>query len=157
MRFGDIGLDVFGHPRKVDGVRFYPSGGVYITDDSGNAWWGNDTGPSEDPDIDPDKRVKRPPILAKDGKPIEVGETLYGESDGIPWTVDRIDHGKHHPVMAHYGTKERGLKPEWLTHEQPDSWERIVGELRIGEIVCLTSGKANELADRIEKLAGEGA
>lgn len=157
VRFGDIGLDVLGHPRKVDGVRFYPSGGVYITDDYGNAWWGNDTGPSEDPDIDHDKRVKRPPILAKDGKPIEVGETLYGESDGIPWTVDRIDYGKHHPVMAHYGTKERGLEPEWLTHEQPDSWERIAEELRIGEIACLTPGKANELADRIEKLAGEGA
>ena len=67
VAFRDKGLDVHGHARSVEGVKFTQGGFVFISDDMGNTWWANDRGPMEDPEIDPDKRVKRPAVSAADG------------------------------------------------------------------------------------------
>lgn len=68
---------------------------------------------------------KRAQLVAKDGLPIEVGQTLFGE-DGERWLVTEIRHGGKHAVVGLRGGvyTKRYLKPEWLTHEKPD------GELR---------------------------
>lgn len=66
VRFGDVGLDVHGKRRKCYGVKFTNDGFTFVLDDMGRAWWGNDCGPLEDPEIDPGKRVKRPAVIASD-------------------------------------------------------------------------------------------
>lgn len=68
--------------------------------------------------------VERPPVLDKDGQEIEVGDTVYG-GDGKEWHVTGFDWGGAYAVAAYHGDTVRQLKPEWLTHERPDSWERL--------------------------------
>lgn len=103
---------------------------------------------------------ERPPLLAKDGKPIEVGQVLYGESDGKAWLVDGFDRTRKWSVWAHdAGDPERHkcLRPEWLTHEQPDSWEKIAADLRaVNGDSYAHSGTADlePIAERIERLGG---
>ena len=104
----------------------------------------------------------------RDGVPIHVGETVYGE-DGRAWHVRGVTIGEKsiaHPEHVIRATSDaeqlRDLKPEWLTHERPDSWERIADEL---DAWCDSSdvdgdacAKPRTLADRIRKLAKrEGA
>ena len=76
--------------------------------------------------VGPYTKVRRPPLIAKDGKPIETGQTLYGE-DGKAWEIARIAGGF---AWAKDGQDDKRLRPEWLTHEQPDSWERIEKDAR---------------------------
>lgn len=72
----------------------------------------------------------------KDGKPIHVGETVYGE-DGKEWHVLGIVIGenpiawKDHNVYVENNTADKrcNLSPDRLTHERPDSLERIADEL----------------------------
>lgn len=96
---------------------------------------------------------KRPPLKAKDGQPIEEGTLLYGE-DGRAWLVESIDHADKYPIEGSCDGEFKRLKAEWLTHEKPDSWERIVSELR-GYPQCfeMSHDAITTLADRIEKLA----
>lgn len=86
VRFGDVGLDVHGKRRKCYGVKFTNAGFTFVLDDMGRAWWANDCGPLENPEIDPGKRVKRPvKVLDADGEEIRVGDTVWstvGEFDG---------------------------------------------------------------------------
>lgn len=81
----------------------------------------------------------------KDGSPIHVGDTIYGE-DGRAWHVRGVTIGEKSP--AHPGhviratsdaNEWRYLKPEWLSHECPDSWERIADDMR-SEIGSLEHG-----------------
>ena len=63
-------------------------------------------------------------LTAKDGKPIELGDAVYGE-DGIRYTITGIgDEYVWGRKDGHKGDKR--LKPEWLTHTEPDSFERIL-------------------------------
>lgn len=76
--------------------------------------------------------ARRPPICGKDGHPVEVGQTVYG-GDGRAWEVTGLDHARlgHRPeynvhaVAADGSGDRRELKAGWLTHESPDSWERL--------------------------------
>lgn len=103
--------------------------------------------------------VKRPPLLASDGQPIEVGQVLYG-GDGRAWEVYHLDRAAKHPVFGREPGNPgaaREMKPEWLTHEQPDSWERIAEDIRaINGDAYAHSGTADlePIAERVEKLAG---
>lgn len=74
----------------------------------------------------------------KDGKAIRIGDVVYGE-DGRKWLVRGIHYGetKHSgPVHQVHAVDEqrrwRGLKPEWLTHERPDSWEKLEEDMMRG-------------------------
>lgn len=60
VRFGQVGLDVYGRRRRIEGVKFTQGGFVFISDGMGDTWWGNDGGPIEDPHVDTAKRVRRP-------------------------------------------------------------------------------------------------
>jgi hypothetical protein len=99
----------------------------------------------------------------KDGVPIHVGDTVYGE-DGRAWHVEGISLGRWakwvegHVVHAMGDSGQwRDLMPEWLTHERPDSFERIADELEAWCDRADVDGDAceepRELARRIRKLA----
>lgn len=67
------------------------------------------------------------PILTDyDGVPIAVGDTVWAKRDGRRWTVVGFDFSKWHSVIAvdEQCTKKE-LKTGWLTHTEPDSWERL--------------------------------
>lgn len=92
----------------------------------------------------------------KDGRPIHLGETVYGEG-GMAWHVEGVVIGRwteyaDSPVV--YATDDSGqwrnLLPWLLTHERPDSLERIADEIEKADVDgCI------DWADRIRKLAKE--
>lgn len=91
-----------------------------------------------------------------DGVPIRVGDTVYGE-DGRAWHVEGISLGRWakwaegHVVHAMGDSGQwRDLMPEWLTHERPDSLERIAEEIEKADVDGCT-----DWAGRIRKLAKE--
>lgn len=89
----------------------------------------------------------------KDGRPIHVEDTLY-DSDGTQWTVTHIyyyspDDGPD--VVAQHGNAEINFEPpdyHGMTHERPDSWERIANEIEESDVDGCT-----DWADRIRRLA----
>lgn len=105
--------------------------------------------------------VKHPPVIAADGQPVEVGQTLYGE-DGKAWEVERIAHGETHPVVAtDADCNRRGLRPSWLTHEEPESIGKIRRELNAlvfdksaDELIGVRAGGLQDLVERLERLEG---
>ena len=68
--------------------------------------------------------LKRPKIIGKDGKQIVVGETVYGQ-DAKAWEVTGFNYRSQHSVIGKNGDSVRDLKPEWLSHEKPDTYEDI--------------------------------
>ena len=64
-------------------------------------------------------------LTTKDGKPIKLGDTVWGE-DGKKWYIDAIGD-KYVWGRGQHPTQKR-LKPQWLTHTEPDSWERILAD-----------------------------
>lgn len=89
-------------------------------------------------------RVKRPKpaVLAADGLPIEVGEIVYG-GDGEAWEVTGIENGPW-SIVGKNGSKQREMKPKWLTHEVPtiygnDGLPLLPGrKVRTGAGFCMT-------------------
>ena len=68
-------------------------------------------------------RVKRP-VLAGDGKPLREGETVYLTGLPTAFVVDRIEYeGGGTPNV--YFADGSWAYPDLLTHERPDSWERL--------------------------------
>lgn len=83
--------------------------------------------------------------VGADGKPIHVGDAVYGE-DGMAWHVRGVTIGEKstaHPGHVIRATNDaeqlRCLRPEWLTHERPDSLARIADDMR-AEIEPLEHG-----------------
>lgn len=96
----------------------------------------------------------------KDGKAIRIGDVVYGE-DGRKWLVRGIHYGetKHSgPVHQVHAVDEqrrwRGLKPEWLMRERPDSWERIANDIKTfyDAHAFISRDTLHDFADRIRKL-----
>ena len=84
------------------------------------------------------ERVKRPTpkVLDADGVPIEVGDTVYFvDGDARPLTVERIDANGGEPavdlVYAGQILRWHSVNPDTLTHERPDSWERIEEDAKL--------------------------
>lgn len=105
-----------GRRERIQGITFYEKRTVFQFTgvDHGNESVGYPHGCT----------FERPPLVAKDGKPIEVGQTLYGE-DGKAWVVEGIDRKNTWSVWAHYENntdRHKCLKPEWLMHEKPDTF-----------------------------------
>ena len=71
-----------------------------------------------------DELTHKLPVLAADSKPLREGETVYVLGFGEPLTVKGFaDDGR--VLMSFHDENLLGYKPSKLTHEQPDSWERI--------------------------------
>ena len=79
--------------------------------------------------LPPSRLTHRAPVLAADGKPLREGEMVYkvgGDGtayvfDGMSDNVDRLAM-LHHDGKPYIGT---GLRVDHLTHERPNSWERL--------------------------------
>lgn len=85
------------------------------------------------------ERVKRPApeVLDADGVPIKVDDTVYFvDGDARPLTVERIDANGGEPavdlVYAGQILRWHSANPEKLTHERPDSWERLEQDAKGG-------------------------
>ena len=82
--------------------------------------------------------VKRPTpkVLGADGAPIEVGDVVYfvGGS-GRAYAVAKVDANGGDPsvdiVEAKDGCPMYSVNPENLSHEHPDSWERIEEDAKL--------------------------
>ena len=94
---------------------------------------------------DPKMYAHRAPVLAADGRPLREGETVYkvgGDGtayvfDGMSDNVDRLAM-LHHDGKSYIGT---GLRVDQLTHERPDSWERLEDDATISpEAYCVKRG-----------------
>lgn len=78
----------------------------------------------------PDKvEPPAPKVLDADGVEIRVGDTVYMLGFGEPLTVKGFaDDGR--VLMSFHGENSLGYKPSKLTHEQPDTWERLEDDAR---------------------------
>ena len=101
----------------------------------------------------------------RDGAPIHVGDTVYSE-DGRAWHVEGISLGRWAKQVEGnvvYAMGDSGqwryFMPEWLTHERPDSLERIADELEAWcdrvDVDGDACEKPRDIADRIRKLAAK--
>lgn len=71
-----------------------------------------------------------PEALDADGVPIREGDTVYVLDFGEPLTVKGfMDDGR--VLMSFHDENSLGYKPSKLTHEQPDTWERIEEDARL--------------------------
>ena len=69
-------------------------------------------------------RADSPKVLDADGVEIKQGDTVYVLGFGEPLTVKGFaDDGR--VLMSFHDEDSLGYKPSRLTHEQPDSWQRI--------------------------------
>lgn len=72
-------------------------------------------------------------VLCADGKPVSVGDTVYCDDDPEPLTVNSFSVNECGPV----GVKSAGggyytVSAGRLTHERPDSWEKLLEDLDRG-------------------------
>ena len=101
----------------------------------------------------------------KDGVPIHAGDVVYGD-DGKAWRVHEIVLLAVTESVRKFSVKavcddgaKRGLRPEWLSHERPDSFELIADELEkwcdavdVDRNAC---DVPRDLAKRIRRLAAK--
>ena len=68
----------------------------------------------------------RAPVLAADGKPLREGETVYHIKTGDSFTVIAVGAEFVHLRWGYdFEDKTGTCSPHLLTHERPDSWERL--------------------------------
>lgn len=112
------------------------------------------------------ERVKRPTpkVLDADGVPIEVGDTVYfADGNGSALIVERIDANGGEPavdlVYAGERTHWHSANPENLTHERPDSWERLEEDayhLVMSEYLETPEKDVSDIVRRAKALAKAG-
>ena len=73
--------------------------------------------------FDPNLLTHRAPVLAADGVPLEVGQTVYHIADGKGYTVEKLS--KYGAMVTPDGITGGCYMAEYLTHQRPDSWERL--------------------------------
>lgn len=129
VKAGDVFADGIGGVDCVEYINFEPN---YY---SLHGKWGTTTYQYGD-------FVERPKIIGKDGKQIVVGETVYGQ-DAKAWEVTGFRYNSHHSVIGKNGDSIRDLRPEWLSHEKPDTYEDIceyVNSNAIDELQAMGNG-----------------
>ena len=81
----------------------------------------------------PSQLTHRAPAIAADGRPLREGETVWDVETGGRYTVERIYSGTTEPDFPGHNVACRRpadvvthmFEPSQLTHERPDSWERL--------------------------------
>lgn len=73
--------------------------------------------------------VKRPAVLAADGEPLRVGETVWDTETGEQMHVCGFENGYVITDSQTWG--DTRITPSVLTHERPDSWERIEQDAKL--------------------------
>ena len=95
------------------------------------------------------ERVNRPApkVLGADGEPIEVGDTVYCDGEDDPLKVESFDD----PGCVYLTSVKDSdgtyytVEPSRLSHERPDSWERI--EEDAAKRVCEYAGAKKSVVD----------
>ena len=113
IRVGDTVYDMVGDKHEVKG--FGKQGDVLLEfrNDESLGWR-------------PSNFTHRAPVLASDGRPLREGETVWHKQTGRAATVKGFDRmlGEPCAVIDFTGIEQRA-SGTLLTHEQPDSWERL--------------------------------
>lgn len=117
---------------------------------------------------DPKMYTHRASVLAADGKPLREGETVWGVNTGYEYTVagfnPTTDEDGDPCVMVVCKTESdcrADIPSNCLTHERPDSWERIERDAKdIDETIESEWGgdctDARDLVRRCRALAERG-
>ena len=115
----------------------------------------------------PSQLTHRAPVLAADGLPLREGETVW-DTNGDELVIGAFEDGGH-TVNCRYADVGDAIpvhgmwSPSDLTHERPDSWERIEEDAgctatkyneRRGTIFTTKQQVARDLVRRAKKLAG---
>lgn len=74
--------------------------------------------------LEPSELYVNEPVLAADGKPLREGETVYLTDSPTAFVVDDIMTREDGATVVHLEDGAWNL-PQYLTHERPDSWERL--------------------------------
>ena len=78
--------------------------------------------------VHPDSLTHRAPVLAADGRPLREGEHVWHVETGTELVVKELPKpGEYQAVVvfAPPASHLTSFDPDQLTHERPDSWERI--------------------------------
>ena len=130
VKFGDAFRDHQGNTRSVLTVKIWQEGGFEIGTGQGTYDWHSAS-----------ERVKRPApkVLDADGVEIRVGDTVWCEACGGPLTVESIDQDG--TVLTKNGMMCMQHTGDDLTHERPDSWERLESDATMHpETYCVKRG-----------------
>ena len=135
VRIGDEYQNRIGKTHKVVTCEIDINGGFELYGDNGVAV--DSTG------FQPGERVKRPKpqAIGADGKPIKVGDTVYGIENGIEFRVTAVYADMETNNVTARSANEYGqagycnLKAKTLTHEQPDTLERIEDDATMSPLV----------------------
>ena len=120
----------------------------------------------------PDELTHKLPVIAADGKPLREGEHVYHVETGAELVVKELPKPGEYQAVVVFATPASHLTsfdPDQLTHEQPDTWERIEEDKGLNPFdYCKKVGhklwtfdnaeefKASDLVRRAKKLAGVG-
>lgn len=105
---GDKVGDLYGNVRNIDTVSFMSV--TYSFYDGDLCYYQQSFG----------HRVKRPEVLAGDGKPLVRGEHVWHKNGDGPFTVAGVSPSE----VTVVGEAATCFEPSELTHEQHDTWER---------------------------------
>lgn len=97
----------------------------------------------------------RAPVLAADGKPLREGEHVYHVETGAELVVKELPKpGEYQAVVVFVPPASHltSFDPDQLTHERPDSWERLEADAKAW--VNPTMEERADLVRRAKKLAG---
>ena len=99
--------------------------------------------------LDPYRLTHRAPVLAADGEPLEVGQTVWNVKTGERYVVGAFAGGCVNVSDGRGGGLQ--LLPSQLTHERPvaDTWERLEEDARS----CTCVVEAIDLVRRCRALA----
>ena len=109
--------------------------------------------------VDPKTLTHRAPVLAADGKPLREGETVWYVESGTELVVKKLPKpGEYQAVVVFALPKSpashlTSFDPDQLTHERPESWERIEEDARS----CTCVMEAIDLVRRARALSERDA
>ena len=107
--------------------------------------------------VDADRLTHRAPVLAADGKPLRVGDTVW-DTNGDELVIGALEDGGHTVTCRYVDVGDaipaHGMwSPSDLTHERPESWERIEEDARS----CTCVMEAIDLVRRARALSERDA
>ena len=103
--------------------------------------------------VDPKTLTHQRPVIAADGRPLEVGQTVW-DTNGDELVIGALEDGGHTVTCRYVDVGDaipvHGMwSPSDLTHERPDSWERLEEDARS----CTCVMEAIDLVRRCRALA----
>lgn len=164
VEIGDevVGPD-YGERINIDAVKFRANGFILYDKSGFDKWYESDDW-FERP---------APKVLDADGAEIRVGDTVWDIESGIEYEVVGIHTDEDSPVrvMRTDGSHlAKAAKPSTLTHQRPDSWERLEDDAgknpfdyckdvghRLDTCENSEAYKARDLVRRARALAGRDA